>query len=403
METQKPAQPITVNKKQAAKSLPTRTLRRYILDTRSQTLPRHISTCQNSPKPNNKETNYPKMQTTIHNNNNNNNNALRNLLCVILVVAVVLWGYNFGHDVLRYLDFFPLTLGMVIATASYLLGRANAVAGSTVTASPVTTGGIVGNLLLLTALVLVVLNYIAFAALHFSIARYGRSDSIVAGVFRLLLALVWMVMTWYAYRLMFQKKQSTTTTTTSNNENNNALRDYLCVILTVAVVFWGWNFEHDIVRELDFFPLTLGSVITTASYLLGRANTNAVTGSTVATASPIITGGGSSVGNLLFLIALVSVVLNHFAFASLAFSIERYDNMGAGVFGMLLALVWMVMTWYAYRLLYKTQSTATTTTTSNGNDYKSDTGAAAAVVATPIEAPPADEEVGEGAPPTTSK
>jgi hypothetical protein len=347
------------------------------------------------------------MQTTIH-NNNNNNNALRNLLCVILVVAVVLWGYNFGHDVLRSLDFFPLTLGMVIATASYLLGRNNAaVADHTVASAPVTTGGNskVGNLLLLIALVLVMLNHLAFAALYFSIVRYGRSDSIVAGVFRLLLALVWMVMTWYAYRLMFQKKQSTTTTTSNNENYNNALRDYLCVILTVAVVFWGWNFEHDIVRELDFFPLTLGLVITTASYLLGRANTNALAGSTVATASPITTGGSSSVGNLLFLIALVLVVLNHLAFASLAFSIVRYDNSDsivAGVFGLLLALVWIIMTWYAYRLLFKTQSTATTTTSSN-DDYNSDPGAAVAVVATPIETPPADEEVGEGAPPTISK
>jgi hypothetical protein len=239
-----------------------------------------------------------------------------------------------------------------------------------------------------------------------------------------------------------QKMQTTLFHNNNNVVNNNAapphLHDFLCVILTVAMVLWSWHFRHDIVRtDYNFVPLTLGMVMVTASYLLGQqANPNHAVAADRTTATAPNTGGNSSVGNLLFLIALVLVVLNYIVFAILAFSISWYphdgensigNSMGAGMFALLLALVWMVMTWYAYRLLWlqkKQQSRTTTTTTTTSSEptmiimttataattttTSHDPGAAAAMVeATPIattETPlPADEEEEGGAlPPTTT-
>jgi hypothetical protein len=234
-----------------------------------------------------------------------------------------------------------------------------------------------------------------------------------------------------------QQKMQTTLFHNNNNvvnENNAApphLHDFLCVILTVAVVLWSWHFRHDIVRtDYNFVSLTLGLVMITTAYLLGQQtnpNNNAVADSTT-TATPITTGGSNSVGNLLFLIALVLVVLNYLVFAILAFSISWYphcgensigNSMGAGMFALLLALVWMVMTWYAYRLLWlmKPSTTATTstseptmiimTTTATTTTTNHDPGAAAMVMATPIvetETPPPadDEEEGGALSPTTN-
>jgi hypothetical protein len=227
--------------------------------------------------------------------------------------------------------------------------------------------------------------------------------------------------------------------TNNNNVVNNAaphqLHDFLCVILTVAMVLWSWHFRHDIVRtDYNFVSLTLGLVMVTASYLLGQQtnpNNNAVAADRTTATTPITTGvsGNSSIGNLLFLIALVLVVLNYMVFAILAFTISWYphdgensigNSMGAGMFALLLALVWMIMAGYAYRLLWlKKQSTSTTSseptmiimttaTAATTTTTSHDPGAAAAMVeATPIATtetpPPADEEEEGGAlSPTTN-
>jgi hypothetical protein len=93
-----------------------------------------------------------------------------------------------------------------------------------------------------------VLNYIVFAILAFSISWYPHDgensigNSMGAGMFALLLALVWMVMTWYAYRLLWlqKKQQSRTTTTTTTTSSEPTM-----IIMTTATAATTTTTSHD--------------------------------------------------------------------------------------------------------------------------------------------------------------